>query len=440
MFSHGATVGVAVSGGRDSVCLLDVLDALRNSLNIELLVLHVNHRLRPESEEEEQFVRGLAASRGLKCLVDHPMLDTGNLEQSARQARLHFFEQAPCTNVATGHTRSDQAETVLFRFLRGTGTAGLAGVRPVNGRLVRPLIEIDREWVNAWVATRQLAYREDSSNEDQRFSRNRIRHSLLPMLEREWNPRLVAGLAGLAEIASGEDAYLESQIPPVTQEEDGAVVIEAAVLKKLPIALARRMVRRAIQRVKGDLLRIEFEHVERVLNLGRGHDRVILPGVDIMSSFEWIRFGHLRSYPAEPRNWQYAVSTESSIEIPGGQVVSISLNEPPCRYNEVVSKVLLPTLNEPLILRNWRPGDQFRIAAHAEPTNIKVLFQRFRIPLWERRNWPVLETPAGIKWSGEFGSASETFDDSTIYVKLRRCGVSYRRMLNQKVEIERLKQ
>ncbi len=406
MFSQGAPLAAAVSGGRDSVCLLDVLC----ELGYRPLVLHVNHGLRPEAVAEEQFVRDLAAERGLACHVSHAELEDDNLEQAARRARQRLFRQYP--KVATGHTLSDQAETVLYRLLRGAGTTGLRGVLPVTeqGRIVRPLIAVARDEVDQWVAARQLRYCEDSSNSELRFDRNRIRHQLLPQLAEQWNPALPQVLAHTAQLAAEDELFFEAQIqqvwPNLSRWEQGALILDCEPLAALPPALARRLVRRAISEVKGDLRRIDFTHVEQILaltQLAEGHGRVLVPGIDAMRSFEWLRLAGERVAADEPRsesgrNWSIALDmagdgTTRHWEVPPGITVRID------GYNRGSS-------GKSLILRNWRPGDAIRLNGSPEEVKIKQLFQERRVPLWRRRNWPILEVDGEIVWAGAFGGIS----------------------------------
>ncbi|MCX6597956.1 MAG: tRNA lysidine(34) synthetase TilS [Acidobacteria bacterium] len=396
MFSHGEPLAVAVSGGRDSVCLLDVLC----ELGYRPLVLHVNHGLRPEAAAEEQFVRDLAAGRGLECRVQLAKLADGNQEQAARQARHLFFAQFP--KVATGHTLSDQAETVLYRLLRGAGSTGLRGVLPVteHGRIVRPLIEISRLDIDTWMAARQLPYCDDASNAELRFDRNRIRHQLLPQLTEQWNEALPHVLAHTALLAAEDEAFFEVQVATVwstlSRWEHGALILDCQPLAEMPDALARRVVRHAISQVKGNLRSIDFTHVEQILALTRlteGHGRVQVPGVDVMRSFEWLNLAPERRAADEPRNWSVAIDAPGEWEVPPGITVRIA------GYNRGSS-------GKSLILRNWRPGDAIRLAGSQEEVKIKQLFQERRIPLWRRRNWPILELSGEIIWAGAFGGIS----------------------------------
>lgn len=395
MFSQGETVNVAVSGGRDSVFLFHLL----GELGYARRVLHVNHKLRPEADEEEQFVRMMAEAAGCECVIERaqaPIAD-GNLEQNARRFRLQFFHRFG--KVATAHTRSDQAETVLFRLLRGSGVTGLRGILPVTREgLVRPLLDVTRAEIDEWLVSRQIEFRDDPSNQSLDFARNRIRHQLLPQLEREWNPRIAETLARVADLSADEEAYWEAAVDgywdDVAATIDDAVLLRVPKLAELPAALARRVLRRAALIVKGDIRQLEFPHIEQLRDLAtadEGSGRVIAPGLDAMRSFEWIRL----TRPAAPsvRNWEMSIEFPFTADLPGGGRIRV--------YN----KNSFGQAFKPLILRNWRPGDRIRRMGESDESRIKQLFQDARIPLWERRNWPVLAAGDDVLWTAQFGFA-----------------------------------
>ncbi|MCX6629438.1 MAG: tRNA lysidine(34) synthetase TilS [Candidatus Solibacter sp.] len=218
MLTAGDRVAVAVSGGADSVCLLHVLRELAPRWNLTLSVLHVNHNLRGEASlGDAEFVRSLAVGLNLPFAAHDLDLSTGhgNLEHSARNGRNAFFHGhlagGFADRIALGHSRSDQAETVLFRFLRGSGATGLAAIRPVTERgMVRPLIEIERPEIVRYLRDRTLPWREDASNATLDYARNRIRHQLLPQLAGEWNPALEETLAHTADLSLAEEAYWQT--------------------------------------------------------------------------------------------------------------------------------------------------------------------------------------------------------------------------------------
>jgi len=434
MFQTGQRVGVAVSGGADSVCLLRVLVDLAPRWNLHLTVLHLDHQLRgQESETDARFVEQLASASGLSFVLAQADIarmarDCGeNLEQAARNERRRFFleqlRSGLVDRVALGHTRSDQAETVLFRFLRGSGTAGLAGIRPVtDDGIVRPLLNVDRAAIEQFLRDRGIAWREDSSNRSVDFARNRIRHELLPMLQREWNPALPGMLANTADWALEEESYWEPQIEALAHElltiQPPVVLLRADRLSGLPMAAARRLVRYAIQVVKGDLRTIDFAHVSSILDLARqteGHGRLQTPGVDVYRSFEWLRLAPPGIDRLENRNFRVAAPVPGRIPLPGSasgvllEVIENNAPAGPCHsgYNELMDYLDWDRIPGALELRNWRPGDQYRPLGRPAEEKIKLLFQDARIPLWERRAWPVITAGDQIVWTRRFGPAAE---------------------------------
>ena len=441
MVRPGQRVGVAVSGGADSVCLLHCLLLLAPRWDLRLHVLHLDHNLRgEESREDAEFVQRLAAELGLPVTVARADLSAPaeNLEQAARQARLAFFGEAMAAGavdrVALGHTRSDQAETVLFRFLRGSGSAGLAGIRPVTREgLIRPLIEVDRAGVEEFLRARSLPWREDSSNASERFARNRIRHGLMPLLAREWNPGIVATLAHTAAWAEAEESYWEEELDCLAagrlSEQEGAVLLHAPSLASMPTAAARRLIRRAMERAKGDLRGIDFQHVEEVLGMAlrvQGHGHVSIPGLDAVRSFEWLRFARRASgQPAAP--YCLPVTVPGTVRPPGSDLaISLELLEKTetfegweSVYNSGMGCLDWRHLSSPLELRSWRPGDRYQPSGSSGIEKIKTLFQRARIPLWERRGWPVLWGGEAIVWTRRFGPSALVAANSSSSIILR---------------------
>jgi tRNA(Ile)-lysidine synthase len=422
MFARGQSVGVAVSGGADSVCLLHALVELRSLWALRLKVLHLDHRLRgEESGEDARFVRDMALRLGLPAHVREAdvrslrLQTADNLEQAARQARRRFFleclESGLVDRVALGHTRSDQAETVLFRILRGCGTAGLAGILPVTREgMVRPLLEVDRREVEAFLRQRGIQWREDSSNRDPAYARNRIRHQLLPALTRDWNPSLPEALARMARLAQQEEQYWEEAISRLAETQlawkPPAVLLRADALRSLAPPVARRLLRRAIQRAKGDLRRIEFCHTEAILRLAEekeGHGRARIPGLDVVRSFEWIRLAPPAGEVAGDRDFRQAVVVPGEVVLPGeGLRLEFSVTA----YGGEDEGLDWERLPGPLELRYWSSGDRYQPAGHATEARLKELFQQHKVPFWERRRWPVLTGGREILWARRFGPAA----------------------------------
>ena len=453
MFSPGEAVGVAVSGGPDSVAMLYCLLELRERLGITLGVVHVNHQLRGhESDQDQQFVADSSAKAGLPFVstsVDvagRAATSADNLEQTGRSVRYEFFRQlideGRFDKIAVGHTLSDQAETVLYRLLRGSGSAGLAGIRPVlDGAIVRPLIGASSQQVLAYLQAGGFEWREDESNRDLNRDRNRIRHELLPLLTREWNPNLTHTLAQLAQWAQDEENYWEDSLPALAAghliEDKERIHLSANAVGGLPPAVARRLVRQAIERVRGDLRGIGFRHVEAILELARspaGSGQVHLPALRVIRSFNELRLTVLApEVETQARDYCLLVDPPGSFAGPwGATLVTLRLyNRENLRaqrgYNGRGRGVLdWDKVPKPLRIRNWRPGDCYCPHGLTEPRKIKSLFQKGKVAVWRRDGWPVIvadskaedEVKEQIVWAREFGAAAAYAADSSSRVVL----------------------
>jgi tRNA(Ile)-lysidine synthase len=391
MLPPGARVIVAVSGGADSVCLLHVLKELFPDAVVG--VAHFNHKWRAEaSDEDEHFVAQMA--RPLPFFRAEGSSAPGNKEQNARRARLAFFESLGAT-VALGHTRDDQAETVLFRFLRGSGLAGLSGIAPTSNGIIRPLLDITRAEVEQYLRARNIPWRKDSSNADRTFARNRIRHELLPQLTRDWNPNITDALANLADLAYEEEQYWKSSIDQVELIRNGDAVELPASLLRTP-AQARRLIRRAIALVKGDLRQIDFHHIEAVRNLRR---RVQLPGLTVTRSFDWIRFAAADPAPPAP----LPITPPGKFPSPDG-LTEICVD---IAHVNACDTLIMEACQicSPLELRGWRPGDHYHPQGHSRDHKIQEMFQKARVPCWRRASWPILTWGEKILWVRQFGVA-----------------------------------
>src|SRR5207302_6812724 len=233
MLRPGDRVGVAVSGGADSVALLLLLLELREKLGIVLSVVHFNHKLRGKaSDADEKFVAKLAAKHGLEFrssavyVAKKAKDERANVEDAGRRARYDYFrslvESGVCNRIAVAHTADDQAETVLAHLFRGTGLAGLGGIHPVSGPVIRPLLGVRRNELRHFLRARKQNWREDATNRDTKRMRARIRKKLLPLLEKQFQPAIVKHLATLAELAREDDKFLDA----LTEEREGMLVQE----------------------------------------------------------------------------------------------------------------------------------------------------------------------------------------------------------------------
>jgi len=300
LVAQGVTPGagrllVGLSGGPDSVALLDALVLLRRRRRHEVHAAHLDHGLRSGSRDDVAFCRVLCRDLDVPLHVAEADVraraqrEPGGLEQAARRERYAFLERTRLDTgaafTAVAHTRDDQAETLLLHLLRGAGTQGLGAMRGRVGALVRPLLAVSREQVLAHLRERGLSWREDPSNDDLSLLRNRVRHELLPYLEARFNPRLRATLARTAGLLSDEAAHLREEagalLARIGRRDGDAMVLERRPLVEAPLPVARVVVRQAIEKT-GGLARIGSVHVERILVVARSPSpsgrHLVLPG------------------------------------------------------------------------------------------------------------------------------------------------------------------
>src|SRR6267378_462174 len=290
MMRPGDRVGVAVSGGADSVALLLLLQEFREKLGIVLSVVHFNHKLRGKaSDADEKFVANLAAKHGLEFhtasvhVAQKAKKERTNLEDAARRARYDYFhslvESGALTRIAVAHTADDQAETVLAHILRGTGLTGLGGIHPVAGPIIRPLLKIRRAELRAYLRAKKQKWREDATKRDTTRTRARIRRKLLPLLEKQFQPAIVEHLTTLAELAREDESFLKAVVARRAAElvQKGGEGLRIAAIDLLePLtrveeaqALSKRLVRHIVKSLKPRSGQLGAGHVNAVLELAR---------------------------------------------------------------------------------------------------------------------------------------------------------------------------
>ncbi len=410
-------IGVAVSGGGDSVALA----CLARDCFSDLTLLHMNYGLRGvESDLDEALVRDLASRLGCDLLVERVVPD-GRSEEELRRLRYEWFSRCEVDAVLTGHTREDQAETVLFRLVRGTGPSGLAGIAPIlDGRVYRPLLEVGRGEIRSWLEEKGIAWREDASNLDLGYRRNWIRHELLPLLRRELNPEVDRALANLAEIVGDDsvwiDTFVQRHLSQMVWREGDGIVLDCEKFCREPLGLRRRLMRGLLAQAKGDLREMEFAHIEAALRLcdeKEGNGRIQVPDLDLMRSFGLLRVIRLEVLRALPeRNFRVDFPVPGRVVVPEGAGILVSTLDPGCIYNEGGRSLDWDRLfaavgtERRLELRNWRPGDSL-IRSGSEPEKVKELFQKHRIPLWRRRAWPIVVLGDLPVWVAEFGPTAD---------------------------------
>jgi tRNA(Ile)-lysidine synthase len=411
----GLRLAVGLSGGADSVALTRALAALSGPLGLVLHVAHLHHGLRGEEADGDlAFAGALAAELGLpfhEARVDceaEAKAQKETIEEAARRLRYGWFRELMAAGeveaVTTAHTLDDQAETVLAKFLRGAWTEGLSGIHPViifpEGRIVRPLLSTTRTAIEAYLAALGQRWREDSSNLHLAFTRNRIRHELLPLLE-GWNPRLREHLAQMAELARDEEDWWSVEIARISPQiilhgrpvrgggrtaSDG-LAMDAPRLAQLAPALQRRLLRAAAEELG---VTTDFPSTEalRALALSgkAGQKRELAHGLRAERTPRELRLSILPVSQATP-----AASGDITVPLPGvvnafGLRLRIKVDPSPVLEGRFA------------VLRNWRPGDRVQLRYSSGPRKVKDVLERLKVTGSSRALWPVLEFEERILW------------------------------------------
>ena len=419
LIKAGDRLAVAVSGGADSTALLLLMVEVRSELGIVLSVAHVNHRLRgKESDADEQFVAELAERHNLDLHSQKsPLKSTSSgIEAAARKLRYDFFRQlardGKLSKIATAHTIDDQAETVLLRILRGTGIRGLSGIHPRlvledgdagSGEIVRPLLGFRRVELEAFLRDQGQEWREDSSNRDLSFLRNRVRHRLLPMLMEDFGPATADNLADLAEIARAEEQHWETGHPEIGNAEERSLAVET--LLSLPIAAKRRLIREWLE-TNVDELSVSFRLIEEMRELASGPSgkKLELPGGHFVRRTQRDLCLEL-AVTSQPSEYEYRLSIPGQVEVPEvgiwiEAIVTDRASAPESSRAQLLDPAGLPA---ELIVRNWRSGDRFWPAHTKEPKKVKELLNDRHIVGSEKRGWPVAVVDGiGLVWMRGF--------------------------------------
>jgi tRNA(Ile)-lysidine synthase len=454
----GARVYAAVSGGADSVAMLRLLARLANDLGITVAVAHLNHSLRSaESDQDAQFVEALAQRHGLKFFqrtadVSAVAASNGwNLEDAGRRLRRRFFDEliadGSADRITVAHTADDQAETVLAHLFRGTGITGLGGIHPVDGLIVRPMLETRRQELRDYLASLNQNWREDSSNQDATRTRARIRHQLLPRIEQEYSPAIVNHLNDLSRFAREEeifwDAFIEDRFHHLTRKtSEGIIISSSDILAPLHLqgpaptpnqashnpllrptvlrSVSERLIRRLFEAIQGDRRELTARHVEQVLDLATNSQSgltVELPrGIRVSKSLGDLQFSRVLSAlqandsnetPSQSHAYHYELPlpltktlTVSVAEL--GKRLSLNLIDWPTVERDTIwdnQALDADLLRSPLILRNWRPGDSYRPRGRRNEQKLKQMLLGHGIPAERRAGWPVLESAGQVVWA-----------------------------------------
>jgi len=426
MVRAGERLGLAVSGGADSVALLRAMLELREELGIVLKVLHFNHRIRgAEADADEHFVKAMSAEHGLEFISAradtraHGAQKKLSLEASARALRYRFFAEhiasGAVNKVATAHTLDDQAETLLLRLVRGTGLRGLRGVHDQTAEgIIRPMLHLRRLDVEHYLKSIGQTWREDTTNADTHHTRNRIRHELLPALARDFNPQIAETLARTAEVLTVDEQYLHAEtqrlLPllampgkPVrgggrAATEEG-VAIDAQKLQVQPLALRRRIIRLVAE----DLgVHLEQQQVEDALALAANQKLPISADWGIQRGLRELRFERVTE-KGKPYSYPLTVPGEvtvgeMNIKVRAALKPLDTARQRGTLVGQSLSSSAVLVVQTQLCVRSWRAGDRFRQAHAAREHKVKELLHEIEAPASQRSLWPVIEVDGEIVW------------------------------------------
>lgn len=419
LFNPGDTVVVAVSGGADSVALLDILFSLPD-LRLHLVVAHLDHGLRgEESAGDAEFVGRLAASYQLSCEIKRldvqeiSRLRKLSLEEAGRVARYEWFDEVAqaCSarTTALGHHADDQAETFLIRLFRGSGATGLACMRfQTSERYVRPLLSLTRAEIHDYLERRGLSFRHDSSNDETVFLRNRIRHECLPYL-RTFNPAISDRLNNTAEALAADAAVLEKLVDELfarlSRTDSEEITLDLTVVRAELPGLRYRLYRRALQLLRRDLTGIATIHlkqVDRLVHAARTQRELSLPGgFTVLRCYDELLFLPTENKPGREEAWEIRIDGPGRHLLPDGREITICLVAPPENWASV------PSLRAyfdpgaapfPWTLRTFRPGDRFRPFGMTGTRKVKDFFIDKKIPLAVRYRTPLLFAADELIW------------------------------------------
>jgi tRNA(Ile)-lysidine synthase len=400
LIAAGSRGIVLVSGGADSAAaaagLVELLspDAVTG--------LHLNYGLRPDSGEDERTARELAGKLGIEFVVEHPELGKGNLQAEAREARYRAAERLRRARdadwTATGHTRTDLAETVLYRLVTSPGRRALLGLRPERGAVVRPLLSLDREEVRRLASASELPFHDDPTNIEPLYARNRIRNEVLPVL-REIGPDAEATIAETQDELAEEAAALEQVAGDVVAESGAGLAgaIGRDALAPLHPAIRRLALRRLAERAAGTTValgRARADQIWRLVNDPEGGIVELGGGVEAR-----IEGGHVRfttGPPAEPsaatlsvpgicRFGAWEVRAELSAGVPAAEGPDLAVLDP-------------ESLTAPLLVRSWREGDRMRPIGLGGSKSLQDLFTDRKVPRSLRHALPVVTSDGRIVW------------------------------------------
>lgn len=394
------TVLCALSGGADSVVLLHVLKQLAEEMNFSLIAAHFNHEIRGESADaDEAFVKELCRSWGVECVTDRGNVpefakEKGyTIEQAARIMRYGFLENMRADKIAVAHHMNDQAESILMHIIRGSGTAGICGMRYMRGKIIRPLLDVKRSDIESYAAINNLKFCTDATNFIPDGTRNKLRLCIVPNIEREINPCFVDSICSMAQIVRQDDDYLYGLAKKELEKcKLGDNAYDRILLREIDLPLRRRAIRIAAVKA-GAFADIEQRHVELIEELLFAKTGAVLnlPHIVVWIAYSKIYFENCEKYDKINSVTEYCVDfcVTGATKIPNGRIESSIVSGNSFERNKNVAYMDLDKLPEKVCVRQRRTGDRLHPAGAIGGKKLKDYFIDKKIER-QNRNMPLI--------------------------------------------------
>ncbi len=444
MLKKGDSVLVAVSGGPDSLCLLEILNILKDDYRLSLHVAHLNHRFRKEARKEAEFVRLLSEKKGIPAAIE--AIDVKaycrerklSLQEGAREVRYSFLNRVAdavgAAKIATGHTADDQAETFLMRLLRGAGAAGFSGIPPVRERIIRPLIDVTKKEALSLLKEKNIKYVKDPSNVKPKYLRNKIRLELIPLLKK-YNPNIIDTLHREAGLLREDESLLDEITETyfkgiIIDQKIDSIALDYSKFSGFLPALKKRVLRRAVAELTGSLSRISYHHIvsgiDAIEGTGKGIDLphnirierdynslkvfAVNEGVEAVKGTVGLKVPGITDVP------DFNVRIETLIRDRKGQVEVGKADKNTASFD--YDNIVLPLF----IRRRWE-GDYFYPAGMKGRKKLKEFFIDKKIPRGERKKLPVLTSKnndilwiVGLRMDERFRAREDTVRELIVRV------------------------
>ena len=413
MIDNGDSIIVGLSGGPDSVCLLHALSCLKQKYNIKLYSAHVNHMLRGEEAlRDENFARGFSEKLNIRFfsrsirILEYAKENGLSTEEAGRQVRYNFFDEVlketSGNKIALAHNMNDQAETMLMRFMRGTGISGIGGIKPVRDKkFIRPILSCTRQEIENYCEINALKPVIDSSNKENIYTRNRIRLQVIPYIKKYFNPNITAGLFKMSEILRDDDDYLDLAAKHVLLQIKQNKGNPRVVFSNLHISIKRRIIRLLIHEVKRDLNGIESKHIDECImfieSSGTGKSINLPQGIQCIIEYDFFRIDNIFNW----ENYEFLINIPGLTRIKEEYTIVTEIHEI-CNKNltdkQYVKYFDYDKIGEVVYFRNRREGDYIYPKGMSGCKKLKDLFIDKKITKDKRKEIPLVTVGNEVLW------------------------------------------